>query len=166
MMSRMHALMVKRLAKRKTLKHDWNVPFIYQQILYLPCQLLCRPSACISRLHAPIHYVYVNAYFTQIFANPNRAMYFTGQTAHFGSGFHSTSGSIGSSAMCNTGPTCYDGKRAPHNILAPPTSVVGGGHVIRDQRPDKNIKMTLDNRDLWRKFHSLGTEMIITKSGR
>lgn len=37
---------------------------------------------------------------------------------------------------------------------------------MRDQRPDKNIKMTLDNRDLWRKFSSLGTEMIITKSGR
>jgi len=35
-----------------------------------------------------------------------------------------------------------------------------------DQRPDKNIKVTLDNRDLWRKFHTLGTEMIITKSGR
>ncbi|CAG5124687.1 unnamed protein product, partial [Candidula unifasciata] len=31
---------------------------------------------------------------------------------------------------------------------------------------DKNIKVTLDNRDLWGKFHSLGTEMIITKTGR
>ena len=31
---------------------------------------------------------------------------------------------------------------------------------------DKNIKVTLDNRDLWSKFHSLGTEMIITKTGR
>ncbi|XP_012940912.1 T-box-containing protein TBX6L, partial [Aplysia californica] len=31
---------------------------------------------------------------------------------------------------------------------------------------DKNIKVTLENRDLWGKFHSLGTEMIITKTGR
>ncbi|KAL5016010.1 hypothetical protein ScPMuIL_005599 [Solemya velum] len=31
---------------------------------------------------------------------------------------------------------------------------------------DKNIKITLENRDLWQKFHSLGTEMIITKTGR
>ncbi|BFZ18656.1 hypothetical protein BsWGS_21695 [Bradybaena similaris] len=32
--------------------------------------------------------------------------------------------------------------------------------------PDKNIKVALENRDLWAKFHSLGTEMIITKTGR
>uniref|UniRef100_A0A2C9JVX2 T-box domain-containing protein n=2 Tax=Panpulmonata TaxID=977775 RepID=A0A2C9JVX2_BIOGL len=31
---------------------------------------------------------------------------------------------------------------------------------------DKNIKVTLENRELWGKFHSLGTEMIITKTGR
>lgn len=31
---------------------------------------------------------------------------------------------------------------------------------------DKNIKITLENRDLWSKFHSIGTEMIITKTGR
>ncbi|XP_064613148.1 T-box transcription factor TBX20-like [Liolophura sinensis] len=31
---------------------------------------------------------------------------------------------------------------------------------------DKNIKITLENRDLWTKFHNLGTEMIITKTGR
>ena len=98
-----------------------------------------------------------------------RYTFVVGQTTHFGSavsGFHSATGSIGSGAMGGAGTPGYDGKRAPHNILAPPTSVVGGSHVIRDQRPDKNIKMTLDNRDLWRKFHSLGTEMIITKSGR
>ncbi len=35
----------------------------------------------------------------------------------------------------------------------------------RDTR-DKNIKLALENQDLWQKFHSLGTEMIITKSGR
>ena len=35
----------------------------------------------------------------------------------------------------------------------------------RDNR-DKNIKITLENQDLWNKFHGLGTEMIITKCGR
>jgi len=55
----------------------------------------------------------------------------------------------------------YDAKR---HVL---TSTPGSSAASRvDQRPDKNIKVTLDNRDLWRKFHTLGTEMIITKSGR
>lgn len=31
---------------------------------------------------------------------------------------------------------------------------------------DKNIKINLENRELWSKFHNLGTEMIITKTGR
>ena len=35
----------------------------------------------------------------------------------------------------------------------------------RDNR-DKNIKITLENQDLWNNFHGLGTEMIITKCGR
>lgn len=87
-----------------------------------------------------------------------------GQASHFSSamtGLHSATG-----PATGNGPSGYDIKRTTHNILAPPTSVVTGSHVIRDQRPDKNIKMTLDNRELWRKFHTLGTEMIITKSGR
>ncbi|KAM9305377.1 T-box transcription factor TBX6 [Gastrophryne carolinensis] len=29
-----------------------------------------------------------------------------------------------------------------------------------------NVKMTLENRELWKQFHAIGTEMIITKSGR
>ncbi len=37
--------------------------------------------------------------------------------------------------------------------------------AARDQR-DSKIKITMENRELWQKFHSLGTEMIITKSGR
>ena len=32
--------------------------------------------------------------------------------------------------------------------------------------PDSGIVLTLDNRDLWTKFSEVGTEMIITKSGR
>lgn len=29
-----------------------------------------------------------------------------------------------------------------------------------------NIRVTLDNRELWNKFSACGTEMIITKTGR
>ena len=39
------------------------------------------------------------------------------------------------------------------------------GSSTRDQR-DKNIKINMENIDLWRKFHSMGTEVIITKTGK
>ena len=32
--------------------------------------------------------------------------------------------------------------------------------------PDPNVKVTLENDDLWKSFHKIGTEMIITKMGR
>ncbi len=31
---------------------------------------------------------------------------------------------------------------------------------------DPNIVVKLDNKELWERFHAIGTEMIITKSGR
>ena len=31
---------------------------------------------------------------------------------------------------------------------------------------DSNIRVTLHNKDMWDKFHAVGTEMIITKAGR
>ena len=34
------------------------------------------------------------------------------------------------------------------------------------QNPDPNIKVNLENDDLWKSFHKIGTEMIITKMGR
>lgn len=34
------------------------------------------------------------------------------------------------------------------------------------QAPDPKIKVSLENHDLWNRFHKLGTEMIITKPGR
>lgn len=34
------------------------------------------------------------------------------------------------------------------------------------QLPEGNIKVELENSDLWEKFHQIGTEMIITKTGR
>jgi hypothetical protein len=33
-------------------------------------------------------------------------------------------------------------------------------------RLKQNLKVELCSRELWRKFHALGTEMIITKAGR
>ncbi len=32
--------------------------------------------------------------------------------------------------------------------------------------PDPNVKVSLENEDLWTRFHQIGTEMIITKMGR
>ena len=49
----------------------------------------------------------------------------------------------------------------PH--LTPPEPKRLGGQC---DAVDKNIKVVLENRDLWGKFHALGTEMIITKTGR
>jgi hypothetical protein len=33
-------------------------------------------------------------------------------------------------------------------------------------RLKQNLKVELCSRELWRKFHALGTEMIVTKAGR
>jgi len=44
--------------------------------------------------------------------------------------------------------------------------MLGAGSGGQGDAMDKNLKITLENRDLWSKFSSLGTEMIITKTGR
>lgn len=47
------------------------------------------------------------------------------------------------------------------------------GEVMDDQKipvcgeiKDPNVKVTLQNKEIWDKFHACGTEMIITKAGR
>ena len=35
-----------------------------------------------------------------------------------------------------------------------------------DSSEDSNVKITLDEADLWRRFKSLTNEMIVTKNGR
>ena len=40
---------------------------------------------------------------------------------------------------------------------------LGGGQA---PKPDPRIKVNLENQELWRQFHKIGTEMIITKMGR
>ena len=43
----------------------------------------------------------------------------------------------------------------------------GTGHGDQPQvKTDPNIKVSLENMELWREFHKIGTEMIITKIGR
>ncbi|KAI3388858.1 hypothetical protein SNEBB_005847 [Seison nebaliae] len=37
---------------------------------------------------------------------------------------------------------------------------------LKYANPDTNIEVTLENKDLWQRFHNIGTEMIITKTGR
>lgn len=46
--------------------------------------------------------------------------------------------------------------RAPLRPLEPP----------EDDGVKDDPKVTLESKDLWEQFHSLGTEMVITKSGR
>lgn len=47
------------------------------------------------------------------------------------------------------------------------------GEIVDDQKnpicgeiKDPNVKVTLQNKEIWDKFHACGTEMIITKAGR
>ena len=46
-----------------------------------------------------------------------------------------------------------------------PNKMFASSHAPH-QNKDKNIKIKLENSDLWKKFHNRETEMIITKSGR
>ncbi|XP_012685853.1 T-box transcription factor 16 [Clupea harengus] len=49
------------------------------------------------------------------------------------------------------------------NFNIPPSSMAGGPEHFHQ---GSNIKMTLEDSDLWKSFHGIGTEMIITKPGR
>ncbi|XP_053326521.1 T-box transcription factor TBX6-like [Spea bombifrons] len=54
-------------------------------------------------------------------------------------------------------------------LSLPPGPALGFGQPqppCEAPRLPGNVKMTLENRDLWKEFHAIGTEMIITKSGR
>eukprot|EP00794_Sanderia_malayensis_P013850 gene13850-15298_t len=42
----------------------------------------------------------------------------------------------------------------------------GGGGQQPKKDQDSNVRVTLHNKDMWDKFHVVGTEMIITKAGR
>ncbi|XP_034935664.1 optomotor-blind protein-like isoform X2 [Chelonus insularis] len=53
----------------------------------------------------------------------------------------------------------------PHHPLAAPHHLVPPHHPEEDGVVD-DPKVTLEGKELWEKFHKLGTEMVITKSGR
>lgn len=49
------------------------------------------------------------------------------------------------------------------NFSGPPPSSMAAGP---DAYLQGNIRMTLEDPELWKSFHEIGTEMIITKPGR
>ncbi|XP_075687594.1 T-box transcription factor TBX6-like [Rhinoderma darwinii] len=54
-------------------------------------------------------------------------------------------------------------------LSLPPGPALGFGQPqppCEAPRLPGNVKMNLENHDLWKQFHAIGTEMIITKSGR
>ncbi|XP_026883059.2 T-box transcription factor 16 [Electrophorus electricus] len=50
-----------------------------------------------------------------------------------------------------------------HNFSIPPPATMAGAP---DPYHQGNIRMTLEDQELWKSFHEIGTEMIITKPGR
>lgn len=50
-----------------------------------------------------------------------------------------------------------------HNFSIPPPSAMAGA---TDSFHQGNIRITLEDPELWKSFHEIGTEMIITKPGR
>eukprot|EP00920_Eleutheroschizon_duboscqi_P026007 GHVT01064327.1.p1 GENE.GHVT01064327.1~~GHVT01064327.1.p1 ORF type:complete len:134 (+),score=6.68 GHVT01064327.1:45-446(+) len=58
--------------------------------------------------------------------------------------------------------------------LNPADMFLGGHHIPRPLRtlepPEQDVhddpKVELESKELWQQFHTLGTEMVITKSGR
>ncbi|TRY56621.1 hypothetical protein DNTS_023522 [Danionella cerebrum] len=54
-------------------------------------------------------------------------------------------------------------KDLKHNFSLPPAAAMAGAG---DSYHQGNIRMTLEEPELWRSFHQIGTEMIITKPGR
>lgn len=64
----------------------------------------------------------------------------------------------------NVWPANYNFDSIPYLFQGhslPPTSV-GGGSGVRD----KNLKVKLENKEMWEKFSEVGNEMIVTRSGR
>lgn len=58
------------------------------------------------------------------------------------------------------------GFAAPLDPLTPTSCAQPGSVPGVPGKKDPNVTVHLDNDDLWKEFHGIGTEMIITKSGR
>ncbi|KAF5907336.1 T-box-containing protein TBX6L-like, partial [Clarias magur] len=61
------------------------------------------------------------------------------------------------------GVLCASQKDLKHNFSIPPPSAMAGA---TDSFHQGNIRITLEDPQLWKSFHEIGTEMIITKPGR
>lgn len=61
-------------------------------------------------------------------------------------------------------PSSPDESPAPPTCAAP-QSMRFGTYLLQEKQ-DKNIMISLEGADLWHQFYQVGTEMIITKSGR
>ncbi|KAF7488859.1 Optomotor-blind protein [Sarcoptes scabiei] len=61
-------------------------------------------------------------------------------------------------AVASSGNSASGSNVVPPNIRPP--------FEPEDDGIEDDPKVTLESKDLWEKFHSLGTEMVITKSGR
>lgn len=52
----------------------------------------------------------------------------------------------------------------------PPERPVSDALSLKSLRPDEEVaddpRVTLESKNLWKEFHKMGTEMVITKSGR
>ncbi|CAI6351915.1 unnamed protein product [Macrosiphum euphorbiae] len=75
---------------------------------------------------------------------------------------HPGAGSYPAEEMLALAAAVAHGVHHPHPAAALPRSVVRP----EDDGVVDDPKVTLEGKDLWEKFHKLGTEMVITKSGR
>jgi len=67
--------------------------------------------------------------------------------------------------------TCISYTGAGHGPFGSPFSSDPSAHSVQPQpgvpgQREADVKVELEQRDLWQKFYSVGTEMIITKMGR
>uniref|UniRef100_A0A672YYV5 T-box transcription factor 3b n=1 Tax=Sphaeramia orbicularis TaxID=375764 RepID=A0A672YYV5_9TELE len=85
----------------------------------------------------------------------------------FGGGGCEEAGGSSRGAHETAGRTSYDPAGGPtstmeqHAILCRPPQILEGGEMKEDE-----LKVHLESSELWRQFHTSGTEMVITKSGR
>lgn len=59
---------------------------------------------------------------------------------------------------------------SPYPLMAHNPGLMAHRHLAAASaasvKSDPNIKIALENAELWQQFHDIGTEMIITKLGR
>ena len=62
-----------------------------------------------------------------------------------------------------------DSHMMQNGLMGGSAAALGAGPTNNNSpsvNPDPNVKVNLENDELWKSFHKIGTEMIITKMGR